>query len=43
MRASEACYGACFLVFHAGTTYPANRMERPSDRPIGDPGVEHLP
>ena len=43
MRALEACNGAFFLVFLAGSTYPAQRLGNPSDRPIGDPGIVHLP
>ena len=43
MRALEACNGAFFLVFLAGGTQPAQCPVNPSDRPIGDPGMEHLP
>ena len=40
MRVLEACNGAFFLVFLAGTV---QRLEDPSERPIGDPGMVHLP
>ena len=43
MRALEACNGAFFLVFLAGRSLPAQRLDNPSDRPIGDPGMVHLP
>ena len=43
MRVLEACNGAFFLVFLAGSTYPVQRLEDPSDHPIGDPGMVHLP
>ena len=43
MRALEACHGAFFLVFLPGSIYPAQRLVNPSHRPIGDPGMVHLP
>ena len=43
MRVLEACNGAFFLVFLAGSTKPVQRLEDPSDRPIGDPGMVYLP
>ena len=43
MRAPEACNGAFFLAFLAGSTKPAQRLENPSNHPIGDPGMVHLP
>ena len=43
MRVLEACNGAFSLVFLAGSTLPVQRLEDPSDRPIGDPGMVHLP
>ena len=43
MRALETCNGAFFLVFLAGSTQPAQRLDNPSDRPIGDPGMVHQP
>ena len=43
MRVLEACNGGFFLVFLAESTYPVQRLEDPSDRPIGDPGMVHLP
>ena len=43
MRAPEAYNGAFVLVFLAGSTKGAQRLENPSDCPIGDPGVLHLP
>ena len=43
MRVLEACNGPFFLVFLAGRTQPVQRPEDPSDRPIGDPGMVHLP
>ena len=43
MRALEACNGAFFLEFLGGSTKPGQRLENPSDRPIGDPGMVHLP
>ena len=43
MRVLEACKGAFFLVFLAGSTFPVQRLEDHSDRPIGDPAMVHLP
>ena len=43
MRVLDACNGAFFLVFLAGRTLPVQRLEDPSDRPIRDPGMVHLP
>ena len=43
MRALEACNGAFCLVFLHGSTQPVQRLDNPSDRPIGDPGMVHLP
>ena len=43
MRALEACNGAFSLVFLHGSTEPVQRLDNPSDRPIGDPGMVHLP
>ena len=43
MRVPEPCNGEYFLVFLAGSTYPAQRLENPSDHPVGDPGTVHLP
>ena len=43
MRVVEACNGAFFLVFLAGSTLRVQRLEDPSYRPIGDPGMVHLP
>ena len=43
MRVLEACNGAFFLVFLAGSTQPVQCLEHHSDRPIGDPGMVHLP
>ena len=43
MRALEACKGAFFMVCLAASTKPAQRLENPSDHPIGAPGMVHLP
>ena len=43
MRAPGACNEACFLVFLAGITQPANHLDSPSGHRIGDPGIAHLP
>ena len=43
MRVLEACNGGLFLVILAESTKPVQRLEDPSDRPIGDPGMVHLP
>ena len=43
MRVLEASKGAFFLVSLAGSTQPVQRLEDPSDRPIGYPGMVHLP
>ena len=43
MRVLEACNGAFFLVFLAGSTLTVQHLEDPSDRPIGNPGMVDLP